>query len=298
MKYALVTVLLLCAVLLAAQDIITVKLPSVKTVELKAKAHFQLPAINESSAMVRSRNLDGVFWTLNDSGDSARIFPFRLDGSSPKPEWAEDYQGIAIPDAVNIDWEDMAVDGDGNLVIGACGNNDNVRRDLALYVGPEPHPLAAVTTRYLHKYSFRYPDQDGFPPTLADFDCEAVFCAGGHIYLLTKHRSDTNTKLYRFDDLDPTAQNVPTLLATFAIGGMVTAADCTPDGRKLAVLTYNNIWIFEVDGGDDWFHGRIRYMPISAKQCEGICWVGDQLYITNEQTEIIEVPMDKFVQVQ
>ena len=298
MRHLALALLLVLAAALPAQEVLSATLPDMDPIELAASATFQLEDINESSAIVHSRQYDTVFWTLNDSGDSARIFPFALDGSVYAPEWMEDYTGIAIPDAVNIDWEDMAVDAEGNLIIGACGNNDNIRRDLALYIVREPHPLGTVQTRYLQRICFHYPEQTAFPPEMVNFDCEAVFCAGGHVYLLTKHRSDTNTVLYRLDTMDPNEDNPATKLATFAIQGMVTAADCTPDGTKLAVLTYDNIWVFTSDTPGEWFTGRKQWMPISAKQCEGICWNGDQLIITNEQMEIIEVPMDKFLDVK
>ncbi len=298
MRLPLLLILLTATATLSAQDVLSVELPVADTLELTATATFETETINESSGIVHSRQFDEVYWTLNDSGDSARIFPFALDGSVFQPEWMHDFQGIAIQDAVNIDWEDIAADDQGNLIIGACGNNINARRDLALYIVREPHPLAASRTRYFQKIFFHYPEQNAYPPEMVNFDCEAVFWAHGHAYLLTKHRSDTNTVLYRLDTLDPLADNPALKLATFDIGGHVTGADCTPDGRKLAVLTYTAIWVFESDGDDNWFEGSILWLPISAKQCEAICWNGDQLIITNEQMEIFEAPMDKLIRVR
>ena len=82
---------------------------------------------------------------------------------------------MRIPDAVNIDWEDIAVDDAGNIIIGACGNNANTRRDLALYMIREPHPLATTMTRVWKRIDFHFPEQTDFPPEKANFDCEAVF---------------------------------------------------------------------------------------------------------------------------
>ena len=115
--------------------------------------------------------------------------------------------------------------------------------------------------------------------------------------MLTKHRSDTRTVLYRLDTLDPLADNPATKLAEFDIRGMVTAADATPDGHKLAVLTYSGIWVFEADS-DDWFHGSVWWRPISARQCEAICWNGDDLVVTNEQKDIFIVTMDDLLKVR
>ncbi len=299
MRYIISLLMLLTASLLLAQGVISVEVPEMEPVEMTATATFQHNEIDESSAIVKSRQYEGVFWTLNDSGDKARVFPFTLDGNCVIPEWHTDYHGIEISDAVNIDWEDIATDDKGNLIIGACGNNGNTRKDLALYIVREPVPDGAISTRYQKKIPFRYPDQDRFPPKMRNFDCEAVFYADKHIYLLSKNRSDTNTSLYRLDTEDQLETNVLTKLATFDVKiGNVTAADCTPDGTKLAVLTYGNLWIFTGDTPGEWFKGSIQYMPVSAKQCEAICWDGDQLVMTNEQKDIMLVPMEKFVEVK
>ncbi|MCD4651819.1 MAG: hypothetical protein K8S56_08555 [Candidatus Cloacimonetes bacterium] len=295
MKYYFILVFFAIVVFLPAEEIVTFNVPKADTVRLVASANFEMKEINESSAIVKSRVFDGVFWTLNDSGDDARIFPFSIDGKTLKPQWKDKYSGVYIPDAVNIDWEEMAVDNDGNLIIGACGNNANTRRDLALYIVKEPHPLATTKTRYWKKLPFYYPEQKEFPPEANNFDCEALFTAHGKIYLLTKHRADTRTVLYRMDTQHQLEDNALTKLSTADILGSVTAADCTPDGKKLAVLTYTAIWVFSVEEGDDWFRGEVQWMPIKAKQCEAICWDGDKLIITNEQTDIMPVPMEKLL---
>ncbi len=273
-----------------------ISLPAQDAVILTPVSTFDFDQINESSTLVKSRTWKDVFWTLNDSGDWARIFPITATGAIIRPEWNSNYQGVQIPNAVNIDWEEMAVDNHGNLIIGACGNNGNSRKDLALYILPEPMPQLTETTRVSQVIPFYYPQQTSFPAVPNNFDCEAVFCAFDHIYLLTKHRADTRTCLYRFDSLHPDKPNPVTLLDTFDIGGMVTAADATPDGTKLTVLTYNNIWVFQSET-DDYFHGRMFWLPISAKQCEGICFDGNILRITNEQMELFEVPLDQLIEV-
>ncbi len=299
MKYAILITFLMLVCAIMAQDVISIEVPVVDTVYLKPVTAFSHAEIDESSAIVKSRQYDGVFWTLNDSGDKARIFPFDLKGDCFKPEWYPEFEGISIPDAVNIDWEDIAADDRGNLIIGACGNNGNTRKDLALYIVEEPVPDNTIACRYSKKIPFRYPDQEEFPPKMRNYDCEAVFYAGGHIYLLSKNRSDTNTTLYRLESENQLEENVLTKLETFDVKiGNVTGADCTPDGRKLAVLTYLNLWVFTADTPGEWLTGSVEYLPIKARQCEGICWDGDELIVTNEQKDIMRVPMDKLVKVK
>ncbi len=67
--------------------------------------------IVESSGIIRSKKYPGVFWTHNDSGDSARIFAISEDGKIIKPKWFKgEYKGIEVVNATHIDWEDIATD--------------------------------------------------------------------------------------------------------------------------------------------------------------------------------------------
>ncbi|MBN2461691.1 MAG: hypothetical protein JXB60_08785 [Candidatus Cloacimonetes bacterium] len=272
-------------------------LPQVQPVILEAISHFAHPAINESSALVKSRSWENLYWTLNDSGDEARIFPINRKGEIYRAEWYNQEAGVYLPEAVNIDWEDMAADNEGNLYIGACGNNNNTRKDLAIYILKDPLPSYTGQTRYSHRIRFHYPEQQEFPPAEKNYDCEAIFHACDHLYLLTKHRSDTYTCLYRFDSLNPLIDNPVTKLDCFDIRGMVTAADASIDGHQLAILTYDAIWVFTSEN-DDYFRGSIAWLPIAAGQCEGICFDDDTLLISNEEGSIFEVPLDQLLQIK
>ena len=140
---------LLCCAFGQANRTASVQLPKEARVLLKPVGRIEFAPIAESSGLVKSRRQDGVFWTHNDSGDSARIFAIRSDGSILEPEGrrAEPYRGIEIENAVNVDWEDIATDDKGNLLIAACGNNKNARRNLAIYIVPEPRPESTSKVR-------------------------------------------------------------------------------------------------------------------------------------------------------
>ena len=85
-------------------------LPKKETVELQPYTTIDHPQIYEASGLVKSRMWPNIIWTHNNSGDEPRIFPIRKDGSIIKPTWMEDYIGIQIPDAVNVDWESITTD--------------------------------------------------------------------------------------------------------------------------------------------------------------------------------------------
>ena len=267
----------------------------IKSVTLQPYTTFDYNEINESSAIIKSRIWENVYWTLNDSGDEARIFPFTKDGKVLRAKWYKEEAGVYIPDAVNIDWEDMTTDDQGNIYIGACGNNDNMRRDLAIYIIKDPFPASTSKTRVFRTINFYYPEQTEFPADPNNFDCEAIFWARDNLYLLTKHQADSKTCLYRFDKMELFKNNPVTKIGTFEIGGMVTAAEASNDGNKLAVLTYNSVWLFESET-DDYFNGKISWLPINAKQCEAICFDDDEtLLITNEQMELFELKISEFI---
>ncbi len=297
--------------------------PSVRSneIELKPSAIVSHPPIDEMSGIARSRTYPDTYWVHNDSGDRARIFAIRLDGSvivppfvsrrdsSDRPEQAPPvFEGIQIEGASNIDWEDITIDRD-TLYIADVGNNANARRDLAVYVLKEPNPEQTVQTHILQRIPIAYPDQNGFPPSDRwHFDCEAVFALEGKLYFLTKHRKqgslntpENGTNLYRLDTTHTDKVNTLTKVDSHSdLGGWVTAAAISPDGRTLAVLCQapqQSVWLFERPSGSDKFlsQGKARQIRFqNGKQCEAVEWIDNQrLVITNEQREIFVIDTRK-----
>lgn len=279
----------------------------------------------ENSGVVASRRYDDAFWMINDSGDEPRVYAVRRDGSvhgaergtaayiaeSESATAATDgYEqpGVLVGGAINVDWEDIALDAAGRLLVPDFGNNANDRRDLVVYVMDEPR-LGAGRTTWREKWFFRYPEQSAFPAPEDDFnyDAEALFTVGETAYVLTKHRSDSHTRLYRLTDPKPHVVNDAELLERFDIGGRVTAADASVDGLRLLVLTYDAIWVFERASLDaPFFSGAARRLVIEAEQVEAACFVdaaAEQILIADESaavfhelslTELERVSADEF----
>ncbi len=281
-------------------------------------AEISHPPVDEVSGLVRSSTYPGVFWAHNDSGDVARIFALRADGSVLMPAYERDrfqvggaaffkapWPGIRVHNAANIDWEDIALS-DGYLYIADLGNNGNARRDLGVYVVPEPSPEATADVRALRFLPVRYPEQQHFPAVRWHYDCEALFVDAGRLYFLTKHRRpgeiagwESGTRLYRLDTDYTERDNVLTLVGEHAGVALATAADLSPDGTRLAVLTYPRIWVFERPAqGDNWLNAPAHVLDIAwgaPHQVEGITWIdANTLLVAGESRALFKVPLADF----
>ena len=229
------------------------------------------------------------------------------------PPWrgiaAEDWNGHPIQHAANTDWEAIAL-ADGVLYIADVGNNGNARRDLGVYVVNEPHPLAVASMKALAYLPLRYPDQQAHPGDVWHFDCEAVFVADGKLHFITKHRRsgrigefEPGAKLYRLDTGYSDQENVLVLLGERDDVAVVTGADISPDGSRLALATYVALWLFErPEDGDNWLAGRASRLDLDdrtrQRQLEAIAWQdASTLLLVTEKRDILRASTEDFTPV-
>lgn len=274
------------------------KVPPAAPRILEVTGRISDPHINESSGLAQSARYEGIFWTLNDSGDVARIFPIREEGTLVQPSDGQPYDGIRVDGATNIDWEAIARVPDERLIIADTGNNANRRHDLTLYLIPEPNPYLARSVSTEQVIPIYFPDQEAFPPAKKNYDCEALFYRDHSLYFVTKHRSDNLAALYRMDwplrtREAPDERGYPLeKIGVWELRGMVTAADCW-QGGPVAVLTYGSVWIFQNQAGDGPLGSPVRWLPIQAGQCETVAFVdGNRFLLGNEQGDLYAVELD------
>jgi hypothetical protein len=181
-------------------------------------------------------------------------------------------------------------------IIADVGNNLGRRGQLMLHFLPEPKPGTAAV-RPTRTLQVHYEDQKEATP---DYDCEAVFCINDRIFFLTKHHDDQLTILYRLDGESTRKSNPLRRVGSFDIGGMVTAADASPDGKLVAVLTYTAVWIFDYDAKVGNIFGRsVRRLPIFAWQAEALAFDGNtSLVIANESGQMFRVAVSDFQSVK
>jgi hypothetical protein len=273
--------------------------------------------IDEMSGIVKSRQFADTYWVHNDSGDTARLFAIHKDGRvilPPRYNRKEDagkqdpkrvYEGITINGASNLDWEDIAIDGD-TLYVADTGNNFNFRKDLCVYELKEPDPRVATGTHTLRRIPVAFPDQTEFPPRGAwNWDCEAVAAHRGKLYFVSKWRvgaqgtPSDGAALYVLDKPKTDQVNVLKKLDVHtSLGGWVTGADISPDGKTLAIVVQapkQSVWLFDMTKGPKILSRPVgRVVVTNGNQLEAICWEdNDRLIITNEQAEIFEITRPK-----
>ncbi len=236
--------------------------------------------LEEISGITQLPNHSSLY-AINDSGNSPTVFEVTTDGTIAAKH--------PLPDATNVDWEDLAYDHDGNIYIGDFGNNENNRKDLTIYkvMG------LGTAKQQLTKTTFVLEDQKQFPPKKKhrNFDIEAFIYHQESFYLFTKNRStefDGITKLYKLPA--QTGHHVAQHIDSFrtckdAKDCFITAAAIHPEGHKIALLTYNKVYLLENFSGDHFFQGTITKHKLGDySQKEGICFKDEQtLYIVDEK---------------
>lgn len=241
--------------------------------------------IPESSGLVKSPKHEGVFWTHNDSGDTARVFA--VDAK------AKLLRAVDIPGAKNVDWEDLALDEQGRLIAADIGDNARKHAACTLYRFPEPDPAKPdekVDPAKVQTYRFAYPKDVG------PQDAEALIVRAGYAYVFTKEPETTRCFRVPLPEDPPKDAVTAEFVAQTPAITTVTAADLSPDGKHLALLTYMMVLTIELpeplektaqEGGakslPQPFAGKARKRPIFLGQDEGLAWDGDDLLISCEQ---------------
>lgn len=232
--------------------------------------------VNESSGLAASRRYSGIYYTHNDSGDSARFFRFNKKG---------EVSGVFLLDGVKaIDWEDMeltTISGKNYIYLADCGDNDRKREEIFVHRVSEPDAETGNSLLKPTTYRFKYPDRKN--------DCEAILVnpENGSIWFVSKAR-DQKTTVYVCRE--PKAGGVQTLekvhedlgVKSGGLGGnLVVAGSVSADGKSVVLKTYAGGYIYRVkEGFDSWVQGTPipTQFPLEV-QGEAVCFSADGAFL-------------------
>ena len=246
---------------------------------------FADPRIAESSGLASGSD-PGVLFTHDDSGDEARFFAVGEDGRTRTT--------YVLPGVQARDWEDMArgpdEQGRSSLWLGDIGDNSAAReRGILVHrvLEPEPTDEESVTTEPPTSFRLRYPDGPG------DAEGLMVHPRTGRLYVVSKPLAGPAQVYAAPQPLDPDGPNVLERVAEARVGStgtpggpgigglaqlLVTAADLSPDGSRVAVRTYTDLYEWSIEGDDvaGAFDGEPVVTPLPpTDQGEGLAYTAD-----------------------
>ena len=265
--------------------------------------HIEHPMIKEASGIIASHHNKGVFWIHNDGGNGP--FLFAVTGTG-------EHKGkFQIADAVNIDWEDIALfyhKGVAYLLIADVGDNKARRNNCVLYTVAEPmlSPSGSERMRALQTvWQQRFEYEDG------PKDCEAVAVDIHSRKILLVSKREDPPVLYALPLVPERTGQVEIAKRISAISSIPpptradlnfkygkyrsqpTAMDLSPSGQEMVILTYKNAYSYKHLIGEDWKVSLSRppeivYLPPAETtklyQREALCFGsnGRTLFVTSE----------------
>jgi hypothetical protein len=246
------------------------------------------PRVTESSGVAPSQTFANIFYTFNDSGDTARFFQFDRKGKV--------LHVYNVRNARNVDWEDMAsatIDAKPYLFFGDIGDNAGRRPSITVYRVPEPR--SGSTVRADQIYTLRYPDGSHNAETLLVHpktgDITIVTKASLHpqgVYFLARPHGSGSWTLKKLADIE--------VNETMRSAKLITGGAWSQDGRFVVLRTY--LGAYEFSGADPlhWFESDpTRIRTNLEMQGEGITYTlnGDALITTSEGSPcpVSEIPI-------
>ena len=249
------------------------------------RAKLQDKSIDELSGLAASRRYPGLLWGHNDSGDTARIFAINADGETVA---TVNFTGLEARD-----WEDMTFAG-GWIYVAEIGDNFEVNENIKIYRLHEPdlNPDKLGQDIDLKKGSWEtmtlsYPDGARNAETLAA-------TPDGHLLIVSKNKKSSNFYALKRPWSNGQVAVLDKIFENLDIGEtgwltrLVTGGDLSPDGRELTIITYAQLYQFDLARPYDFKslqlkNPRVRDLP-PLKQAESVCYSADgrRLWVSSE----------------
>ncbi|MEU9374165.1 putative Ig domain-containing protein [Streptomyces sp. NPDC048255] len=132
--------------------------PAVPSAAAAPERKCTLPAgLAEISGLAMSTRHPGVFYAVNDSGNSNQVFAIDCNGPTGQLKAT-----LTVAGTSNTDWEALALGKDPAgrpvILVGDIGDNFSGRAELSVHSFPEPETLAGAATVTPVTYRFAYSD--------------------------------------------------------------------------------------------------------------------------------------------
>lgn len=223
--------------------------------------------IDEASGIADSKLNKEALWIEEDGGNPAQLQLLQYNGNLLKK--------IQIKNAVNRDWEDLAIgvgpmNNTSYLYIADIGDNNVQHPNYNIYRFPEP--AATMDTVYAwDKINFSYPDGAHDAGALL-IDNETK-----NIYIITKTTSFA--KVYKLVYPQSTV-NITTaiLVNTLSLSNVVSAA-LFSNGEEIILKTYTGLYYWQRTTGQT-IESALQEQPLSLDylqepQGEAVCFKND-----------------------
>ncbi len=227
---------------------------------------------------------DSTLVAHNDGGNKAILYVLSMKGKI--------INRCTIKDVENIDFEDITYDGKSNIYLGDIGNNENKRKDLAIYKIPTIN-LRTKEKVTAQKIPFSYPEQKDFPANAKEkyYDAESMAFFKDSLYVFTKCRTDPFdgiSKVYQLSTKIATQK--AKLVNSLTLGKRGWHFDsCTGAeifNNELYLLTYNRLMIYSFTPKKIVFKEQINLLPISQKESITVKKNGEML-VADERHKLL-----------
>ena len=248
--------------------------------------HIADRGIDEASGLAASRCQDGVYWTHNDSGGGAFIYAINEKG--------ETLGAFHVPNAGNVDWEDIASYKDSagkcSLLIADTGDKRSKKKgedQLSIYRIAEPE-LSAEDKGRTRENALDSPRAERMDIAFAEGPSDAetlmVHPKTGDIYIVTK-RHEKAASVYKFaqdfsrEDVI-TSEKIADIKVPAIPFGFVTGGDIAPDGRHLVICDYVGAYEWNLPDAaasfdEIWKQAPQRFDAGRREGGEAICYTSD-----------------------
>ena len=240
----------------------------------------ELASVIKESSGLEEADAPGTFITHNDANNPPELFKIDKKGKL--------LATLQLNNTDNIDWEDLTKDNKGNIYIGDIGNNNNKRKNLRIYKLNlrNPNQVQAINFEYADRKAGTA-DKEHF-----EFDSEALFWYQSKLYLITKDREDgVQAKLYELPDKPGNYEAV--LIDKYEVNSPVTAADISPDGKTLLLLSKGKAHLFHPVGGRNFFGSKMQTVNLGkVGQTEAAVFTNNQTIVfTSEEGKMYQLKL-------